>query len=127
VIDFATMTKAAAFRDGSRAGFIDKAAIRARAAIDKAAERARQSEARAKAEDMVKHAALDVHPYLAAKGFPEERGLVLDGELLIPMREFRHLRADQQRAAHLGRRHEALPARRQGEGLGVLHRAATGE
>jgi putative DNA primase/helicase len=74
VIDFATMTKAAAFRDGSRAGFIDKAAIRARAAIDKAAERARQSEARAKAEDMVKRAAHDIHPYLAAKGFPESEG-----------------------------------------------------
>lgn len=88
VIDFATMTKAAAFRDGSRAGFIDKAALRARAAIDKAAERARQGEARSKAEDMVKRAALDVHPYLAAKGFPQEKGFVLDGELLIPMREF---------------------------------------
>jgi hypothetical protein len=58
----------------ARAGFIDKAAIRARAAIDKAAERARQQEARAKAEDMVKRAALDVHPYLAAKGFPRRRG-----------------------------------------------------
>jgi putative DNA primase/helicase len=89
VIDFATMTKAAAFRDGSRAGFIDKAAIRARAAIDQAAERARQAEARTKAEAMVRRAAHDLHPYLQAKGFPEERGLVLDGELLIPMREFR--------------------------------------
>jgi putative DNA primase/helicase len=89
VIDFATMTKAAAFRDGSRAGFIDKAAIRARAAIDQAAERARQAEARTKAEAMVRRAAHDLHPYLEAKGFPEERGLVLDGELLIPMREFR--------------------------------------
>jgi putative DNA primase/helicase len=89
VIDFATMTKAAAFRDGSRAGFIDRASIRARAAIDKAAERARQAEARANAEDMIKRAALDLHPYLTAKGFPFERGLVLDGDLLIPMREFR--------------------------------------
>jgi putative DNA primase/helicase len=90
VIDFATMAKAATFRDGSRAGFIDKAAIRARAALDKAEALAKQSEARAKAEAMVKRATLDVHPYLAAKGFPQEKGLVLDGELLIPMREFRH-------------------------------------
>jgi putative DNA primase/helicase len=90
VIDFGSMTKAATFRDGARAGFIDRATIRARAALDKAAERARQSEARAKAEDMVKRATLMAHPYLAAKGFPEERGLVLDDQLLIPMREFRH-------------------------------------
>lgn len=88
VIDFATMTKAAAFRDGSRAGFIDRAAIRARAALDKAAEQARQSEARTNAQEMIKRSALDIHPYLKAKGFAVERGLVLDGELLIPMREF---------------------------------------
>lgn len=88
VIDFATMTKAATFRDGARTGFADRAAMKARAAIDKAAEKARQDTARTKAQDMVKRASFDIHPYLAAKGFPKERGLVLDGELLVPMREF---------------------------------------
>ena len=29
------------------------------------------------------------HPYLVAKGFPEQGGLVLDGNLLIPMRHYR--------------------------------------
>lgn len=88
VINFATMNSGAVWRNGSRAGYIDKTAIRAQRAIQAAQERARHTEASAKAEDMVKRAAFDVHPYLKAKGFPEERGLVLDGELLVPMREF---------------------------------------
>ncbi len=29
------------------------------------------------------------HPYLVAKGFPQEPGLVLDGNLLVPMRDWR--------------------------------------
>ena len=29
------------------------------------------------------------HPYLVAKGFPEQGGLVLDGNLLVPMRHYR--------------------------------------
>ena len=89
VKNFATMQDYAAYRDGVRAGQIDKAALRANRAISEAETAAKQVEARAKAESMVKLAALDVHPYLVAKGFPKERGLVLDGELLIPMRDFR--------------------------------------
>jgi putative DNA primase/helicase len=88
VINFATMAKGEVWRNGTRAGQIDRAAIRAMRAMNDAQERARQSEARTLAEAMLKRAAHDIHPYLAAKGFPEERGLVLDGELLIPMREF---------------------------------------
>jgi phage/plasmid primase-like uncharacterized protein len=38
---------------------------------------------------MVKRASLDVHPYLMRKAFRKRRGLVLDGDLLIPMREFK--------------------------------------
>jgi len=90
VKNFATMIDYAAYRDGSRAGPIDKAALRARAALAKAEERAKHAEARTKAEGMVERATLDAHPYLAEKGFPDERGLVLEGELLIPMREFTH-------------------------------------
>ena len=42
--------------------------------------------ARRRAEEMLSRAVVDKHPYLASKGFPEERGFVLEGELLIPMR-----------------------------------------
>jgi len=38
------------------------------------------------AEDTLKRAKLDTHSYLHIKGFPEAKGLVLDGKLLIPMR-----------------------------------------
>lgn len=39
---------------------------------------------------MIGQAVLCTHPYLAAKGFPAELGFVLDGELLVPMRDCRH-------------------------------------
>lgn len=90
VIDFATMTKAATYREGARTGFVDKVAIMAQRAIAAVQERARHTQASETAQDMMKRASLSTHPYLAAKGFPDEQGLVLDGELLIPMREFRH-------------------------------------
>lgn len=38
------------------------------------------------AQRMIQDAELATHPYLAAKGFPEEQRLVLRDELLIPMR-----------------------------------------
>lgn len=88
VKNFATMSDYAAFRDGSYSGRFDKATLRARQAVAEAEKKARQTEARKLAEDMLKRATLAEHPYLSAKGFPDERGLVLDGELLIPMREF---------------------------------------
>lgn len=89
VKNFATMANYAAYRDGVAVGQVDKAELRARKALAEADSRARQAEARALAEQMLARATLDVHPYLEAKGFPQEKGLVLDGELLIPMREFR--------------------------------------
>ena len=46
------------------------------------------AEAASKAQQMIDTAGFEPHPYLALKGFPEERGFVLDGELLIPMRHF---------------------------------------
>lgn len=89
VQNHATMTEVAMWKSGANAGFIDKAGLRARMAIAAADEKARHAEARTKADDMIRRALLTVHPYLAAKGFPEEKGFVLDDELLIPMREFR--------------------------------------
>lgn len=38
------------------------------------------------AEADLKNAKVDVHPYLQIKGFKEEKGLVLDDKLLVPMR-----------------------------------------
>ena len=64
----------------------------------------READAAAKAERMLMqaeyvdprprngHRDADVpsaHPYLVAKGFPEQGGLVLDGNLLVPMRHYR--------------------------------------
>lgn len=39
-----------------------------------------------KAESTLRSAKLDNHPYLEIKGFPDEKGLVVDEKLLIPMR-----------------------------------------
>lgn len=88
VKNFATMADYASYRDGVRTGTVNKVELRARRAITEADTKARQAEARKAADGMVKRATLQAHPYLAAKGFPEEIGLVLDGELLIAMREF---------------------------------------
>lgn len=88
VKNFATMQDYAAYREGARVGPVDKAALRARRAIAEAEVRAKQQEARQNALAMLQRAAIGPHPYLAAKGFPDEVGFVLDGELLIPMRDF---------------------------------------
>ena len=39
-----------------------------------------------RAADMLRRAKLETHPYLAAKGFPEQRMMVLDEQLLVPLR-----------------------------------------
>jgi putative DNA primase/helicase len=88
VINFATMTHGASFRPDGKVERVDRDAIRKIQAENARLERTRQAEARALAESMMKQAAFDQHPYLTAKGFPNEKGLVLNGELLIPMREF---------------------------------------
>lgn len=88
VKNFATMVDFAAYRDGNRPVFVNKTQLRDQRRHSERELIARQSEAREKAKDMVKRAAFDIHPYLATKGFPKERGLVLEGELLVPMREF---------------------------------------
>lgn len=88
VQNHATMEKVAVWKPDGRVEQVDRAAMRRMMAESARIERERQQDARAKAEDMVKAAKLEPHPYLAAKGFPTEKGLVLEGELLIPMREF---------------------------------------
>jgi len=46
----------------------------------------RQDKAAKKAAWIVNNAIKSTHPYLAAKGFPEEKGYVWEGKLVIPMR-----------------------------------------
>jgi putative DNA primase/helicase len=92
VKNFATMQDYAAYRDGANVGKVDKSMLRAQRVIRDAETKAKQDEARRDADGMVKRATPQTHPYLVKKGFPEERGLVLDGELLIPMREFSRYR-----------------------------------
>ena len=73
---------------------------------EEAKRRRREAEAAAKAEAMLMEAEYvdprarrarngrqsdevpSAHPYLVAKGFPEQGGLVLDGSLLVPMRHY---------------------------------------
>lgn len=89
VINFATMVQGSIWRPDGTAERVDRQALRRMMRQSAEQERRRHEEARHLAEDMLKRAVLNKHPYLAAKGFPEEVGLVLDDELLIPMREFR--------------------------------------
>ena len=42
------------------------------------------------ASNYVATSTLEQHPYFDAKGFPERKGLVLRGELLVPMRHYRN-------------------------------------
>lgn len=39
------------------------------------------------AQEMISAASFESHPYLVSKGFPEHQGFVLNGELLLPMRD----------------------------------------
>ena len=51
-----------------------------------------RAEAAQEARRLIAKAKLDRHPYLAMKGFPDTIGLVLDGKLIVPMRDVRHYR-----------------------------------
>lgn len=58
----------------------------------KAADEARKLEwaqVAQKAQETLKTARLDHHPYLTAKGFPDETGMVIDQTLIIPMRHWK--------------------------------------
>ena len=47
--------------------------------------RKQQAKTASTTQGVVSRASLEAHPYLTRKGFPDRKGLVLDGELLIPM------------------------------------------
>ncbi len=88
VQNHATMQEVAVWRPDSKVERINRAEIRKMQRQSHEEELRRQESARATAEDMIARAQVTTHDYLTAKGFPTETGLVLDGELLIPMREF---------------------------------------
>lgn len=106
VINWATMTKASVWREGGRAEQVDRAGIRRMQQQARVDDRRRRAAARDLADQMVKQAVVGQHPYLIKKGFADETGLVLsgrflicegtpdekevvlEGDLLVPMREF---------------------------------------
>lgn len=73
--------------DGDKPVRAHDVATKLRREAEATREATRRKAAQEKAEGMVKGAELRVHPYLANKGFAHELGLVLDGLLLIPMRD----------------------------------------
>lgn len=89
VQNHATMEQVAVWKDGSRAGFADKVALRAQKAINDAQEAARHAEARTRAQYIFDNCTLGTHPYLAGKGFPDELMPVRGETLVIPMRDFK--------------------------------------
>lgn len=86
VRNFATMNEFAAYRDelGQRVNIRD---AREQARKSRQELVSRQHAAAVKAKAMLEQAELNRHPYLAKKGFPKEMALVLDGQLLVPMRD----------------------------------------
>lgn len=90
VKNWATMEDFATFPPrGERFTPIDQAALKAsKARADKLAAEARQIALKRASEDMLMSQTAG-HPYLFRKGFPEATGRVLNGYLVIPMRDYR--------------------------------------
>lgn len=88
VRNWATMDTFAAWRDGSAAK-VSAREWRAEQRAAQVTEARKHAQAAKVASEMLSRSSYEAHPYLAAKGFPAEMGLVLDGELLIPMRDHR--------------------------------------
>lgn len=85
----ATMDSVAVWRpDGVETG-VDRRRLRELERAQRLETARRQESARLLATDMIATATVATHPYLEKKGFPKETGFVLDGELLIPMRDVR--------------------------------------
>lgn len=67
---------------------VDYEAIRRRQEAELRNERLRQQKAAKRAKDMLGKASMQPHPYFDKKGFFGRSGLVLDGLLLVPMRDY---------------------------------------
>lgn len=88
VMNWATMTKPAPFLGGQEPP-LPKLRLRELAESAEREKKILQERAAQTAAEMLSRAVLTTHPYLASKGFPNEVGFVLDGELLVPMRDVR--------------------------------------
>jgi putative DNA primase/helicase len=90
VRNWATMESAVPYRPDRPAPRIDRAKMERdlaeRRRRDHRIEEARHAKATIEAQKMLAAASFQQHNYLADKGFPDDRGLVLAGQLLIPMR-----------------------------------------
>lgn len=95
VRNWATMDGYASYRDEQLERLIPRRDFHAQ--WSQARERARErqehlwADASIQAEDMLRRAIwTSQHPYLVRKGFEHEHGWVLDGELLVPMRDMKN-------------------------------------
>lgn len=87
VRNFRTMDSFASYRDGAIER-VNRADMQARIREAKIEEAQRHAAAAREAADLIFYSRMEKHPYLACKGFPDELGLVNDGALLVPMRDF---------------------------------------
>ncbi len=86
--NWATMQDVAVYRpDGESRVSRTQYRAQVKAAVE--ADRQRQARAKVEAARILRDCTRELHPYLAAKGFPDLQGLVhLSGDLIIPMRDF---------------------------------------
>lgn len=87
VRNWATMNDYAAYREGGQVDRISVRDFREMQRRQRARQESRWLDTRNIAEDMLKRARWAKHPYLERKGFPADAGFVLDGDLLVPMRD----------------------------------------
>lgn len=85
VQNYASMEKPAMWRD-KEAKPVDMESLRRSIKKSEDERKARQQKAAKRAGWIMHNAKCATHPYLAAKGFPKEKGWVWDGKLVIPMR-----------------------------------------
>jgi putative DNA primase/helicase len=88
VRNWATMQNFSVFKDG-RAKHISDFDFRVTQKKARERQESLWEDARTIAQDMLRRSAWQSHPYLVRKGFQNEPGWILDGELLIPMRDAR--------------------------------------
>lgn len=101
--EHSTMTEVAVWRaEGESQAAIERVQQVAQQAAQETERK--QREAAAKAAQILAESELLTHPYMAAKGFPDERVNVLDGVMLVPMRVGRDLVGAQQITAEGGKK-----------------------
>jgi putative DNA primase/helicase len=88
VKNWATMDGFASWREGGVTREVGERQARDMQASRKEQER-KHAQAAQKASLALSNAELASHPYLVKKGFPKASGLVLEGNLLIPMRDLK--------------------------------------